>query len=84
MSFTIIFSLILAFMSLIVGVKAKAGLQRTILWALLAGVLFCLQEVKVFIWIMCLASIIDELVFSRLKDYYKTAFISNKEIDKRE
>lgn len=83
MSFTVVLSLVLALISLITGVRARAGLHRTILWVLMAGVLFCLQEVKVFIWIMCITSILDELIFVKIKDYYKTAVISNKEIDRR-
>lgn len=33
---------------------------------------------------MAATSVIDELIFVRLKDYYKTALISNKEIDRRQ
>lgn len=83
MSFTVIVSIMLAAISMIVSVTHKAGLHRCILWILIAGVLICLTEVKVFIWIMCITSILDELVFVRLKDYYKAALISNKEIDRR-
>lgn len=83
MSFTVIASIVLAVISVIVSVSHRAGLHRTIMWFLIVGVLFCLQEIKVFIWIMAATSIIDELVFVRLRDYYKTALISNKEIDRR-
>lgn len=83
MSFAVIVSIMLAAISMLVSVTHKAGLHRCILWVLIAGVLICLTEVKVFIWIMCITSIIDELVFVRLKDYYKAALISNKEIDRR-
>ena len=83
MSFTLIISLILAMISMITGTKARAGLQRSIIWVLIAGILFCLQEVKMFIWIMAITSILDELVFTKIYDYYKAALISNKEIDRR-
>jgi hypothetical protein len=83
MSFTIILSVVLAAISALVGVASRAGLHRCILWALMAGVLFCLKEVEVFIWIMCGTSILDELVFTKLKDYYASALISNKELDRR-
>lgn len=49
----------------------------------MAGVLFALEEVKVFIWIMCITSVLDELVFVKMKDYYKACLISNREIDRR-
>lgn len=84
MSFTVIVSVMLAAISMIISATHRAGLHRCILWILIAGVLFCLQEVQVFIWIMCVTSILDELVFVRLKDYYKAALISNKEIDRRQ
>lgn len=83
MSFTVIISVMLAAISLLVSATHKAGLHRCMMWILIAGVLFCLQEMQVFIWIMCITSIIDELVFVRLKDYYKAALLSNKEIDRR-
>ena len=84
LSLTIVVSIILAFISMLVGLKERAGLHRTILWFLIAGILFCLQSVKTFIWIMCITSILDELVFVKVKDHYKAALISNKEIDRRQ
>jgi hypothetical protein len=83
LSMTVIVSVVLAVISLIVSVTAKAGLHRCVMWFLIAGVLFCLKEVQVFIWIMCVTSILDELIFVKLRDYYKAALISNKEIDRR-
>lgn len=84
MSFTVILSVILAVISLLVSVTARAGLHRCIMWVLISGVLFCLKEIQVFIWIMAITSILDELVFTKIKDYYKAALISNKEIDRRQ
>lgn len=83
MSFTIILSLILCIISIIVSSTARAGLHKCIMWTLIAGVLFCLQRIQAFIWIMCITSILDELVFNKLSDHYKTALISNKELDRR-
>lgn len=83
MGFSVIVSLILAVFTIITDIKHRAGLHRTIVWILISAVLFCLQEIKVFIWIMAVTSIIDELIFTKLRDYYKTALISNKEIDRR-
>ena len=84
MSFTIILSVVLAVISILVSVTARAGLHRCIMWTLIAGVLFCLKEIQVFIWIMAITSILDELVFTKVKDHYKTALISNREIDRRQ
>ena len=76
-------SLILALISLLVDTTHKAGLHRSILWTLIGGILFCLSAVKPFIWIMAIASIFDELIFSPLKARFKTKYHTNKEIDKR-
>lgn len=84
MSFTVIVSVILAVISILVSVTARAGLHRCIMWILIAGVLFCLQEIQIFIWIMCITSVLDELIFTKVRDHYKTALISNKEIDRRQ
>lgn len=83
LSFTVILSIIFSFISLIVGATAKAGLQRSVMWILIAGILFCLKEIQIFIWIMCITSILDELIFSKLKDHFKQAYVANVEIDKR-
>ena len=83
MSFTVIASVILALISVLVSVTARAGLHRCIMWILITGVLFTLKEIQVFIWIMAVTSILDELVFTKIRDHYKAALISNREIDRR-
>ena len=83
MSFTIITSLILSIISIIVSATHRAGLHRCIMWVLISGVLFCLKEIQTFIWIMAITSILDELIFTKVKDHYHAALISNKEIDRR-
>ena len=42
MSLTIVLSIILAALSFVIDVKHRAGLHRSMMWALIAGVLFCL------------------------------------------
>ena len=83
MGMTVATSIVLAIITIVVDVTHKAGLHRTIMWVLIAGCLFCLTEIKAFIWIMAITSIVDELIFVRLKNHYKAALISNKEIDRR-
>lgn len=83
MSFTVIASVILALISVLVSATARAGLHRCIMWILITGVLFTLQEIQAFIWIMAVTSILDELVFTKVRDHYKAALISNREIDRR-
>lgn len=83
MSFTVTTALILFMISILVSATHRAGLHRCIMWVLIAGVLFCLEQVQVFIWIMAVTSILDELIFTKVRDHYKAALISNKEIDRR-
>ena len=83
MSFSVVTALILALISVITDVKHRAGMHRIMLWGLIVGVLFCLQQVKTFIYIMAFTSIVDEMIFVRIKDYYKAAEIANKEMDRR-
>lgn len=83
MSFTLIASVVLVAISALVGATAKAGIHRTILWLILIGLMFTLTKVEVLIYIMACTSILDELVFCRLKDKYKDAYAANKEIDRR-
>ena len=83
MSLTIIIAIILAGISALVSITARAGLQRCVLWILMIGVVCCLNEIKTFIWIMSITSILDELVFVKLRDRYNAALISNKELDRR-
>lgn len=84
LSFSLIISIILAAISLIVGIKHRAGLHRGIMWLLIGGILFCLEAVKPFIWIMAGISIFDELLLVPLKEHYSAAYKTNKEIDLRE
>lgn len=83
LSFAIAFSIILAIVSAIVDVTKRAGLHKTIMWALVLAILLALESVKTFIIIMAIVSIIDELVFLPIYNHYKSALIANKEIDKR-
>lgn len=83
LSFSIIIGIILGALSLLMEVKHRGGLHRGIMWLLIAGIMFCLNSVKTFIWVMAATSIIDELIFVKIKDHYKDAARANKEIDKR-
>lgn len=83
MSSTVIVAIVLAAISTIVGATSKAGLHRCMLWILITGVLITLSEIETFIYIMALTSILDELVFCKLKDHYKAAYVANREIDRR-
>ena len=83
LSFAVITAIIMASISAIISATAKAGLQRCVLWIMIIGVMITLSEVKTFVYVMAAASILDELVFVKLKDHYKAALIANREIDRR-
>lgn len=83
LSFTLLATVFLILINIIVDQEHRAGLHKTIMWVLIIGVLFVLEDIKPFIYVMATTSIIDELIITKIKDYYKTALISNKEIDKR-
>lgn len=77
---TAIGALIVAIFSALVAVKHRAGLHRTIMWLLIIGILFMLNEIKSFIWIVAITAIVDEIVISKLYDKYCNLVTINKEI----
>ena len=83
MSFSIIFSIVLAVISVVVDVRTRAGLQKTMLWGLILGVMVCLEQAKDFIIIMAIVSIIDELIITHIQEHYANVYKTNKEIDRR-
>lgn len=83
MSLGTIIALILLVFSIMSDVKHRAGLHKAVIWILVGAVISCISIDVAFIWIMVAVSIADELIVCPLKEYYKTALISNKEIDKR-
>ena len=83
LSLTAIVSIILALISTLVSTAHKAGLHRTILWIMILGIMYCLKEVEVFIWVLAVTGILDELVFIPLARRYKNLKTINKEIDLR-
>lgn len=76
-------AIILSAGALIMDIKHRAGLHKSAFWALIAGCAFVLESVAPFVIIMAGVSIIDELWFVRAKDYYASAQLANREIDRR-
>ena len=78
-------SLILLVFSIVSDVKHRMKLHKAILWILIGGIILCLEsiDVRVFVWVMVIASIIDELVFCPIYEHYKDALLANIEIDRR-
>lgn len=83
LSLTMVVALILGAFSIIADAATKGNLIKTIMWTLVLGVCICLPKISTFIYIMAIISILDEIVIVRLRDKYKTAYLANKEIDRR-
>lgn len=81
MSFSITIIIILAITAMVSQMKHKTGLHKTILWVMILSITLCLSvdRVKTFIWIMSIASILDELIITRVLERTKVALIANKE-----
>lgn len=82
-AFAVIAALILAGIALIMDVKHRAGLHKSAFWGLIAACAYVLESVTPFVMVMAVVSIVDELVFVKLKDHYAAAQQMNLEIDRR-
>ena len=75
---------VLAIISLMLDIKYKAGLHKTILYVvLLALVAVLTEQVKTIIVILAITGIIDELVLSPLHNRFVRLCEINVEIDRR-
>lgn len=83
LSLFLIVALCLSVVAIISDAKTRGGLAKSIMWILIMGISICLIEVKVFIYIMAIVSIIDELFIVKMRAKYKDAYAANREIDKR-
>ena len=79
MGMTITVAVILSVYNLV----AKMHL-RSVLWVLLLGISFCLNDIKQLLVIMAISTIVDELVFSPLHVHYHSKYLINKEYDERQ
>lgn len=70
-------------LSLLMDIKHKQGLHKSIFWFLVIGVTICLNSIQTFVYILAVISILDELVFYKLKNRYSELYRTNKEIDRR-
>ena len=84
LSITLVVSIVMAIISLIISESHRQGLYKTIMWVMIIGVLICLKKIETFIFVMAALSILDELVFVKLYDYFKTTYRTNREIDRRQ
>jgi uncharacterized membrane protein YhaH (DUF805 family) len=82
---SVLTSIILLVMAFIIDVKHRNGLNKTAFWILILGVIYVLNSVNItiLVCIMAVISIIDELVFIKLRDLFMAKLNANKEIDRR-
>lgn len=83
MSLVFIVCAILAFIMLIVEAKTRGGLAKSILWLCILGITMALTQVQTFIYIMAIASVLDEILIVRVWDHSKQCYKINKQMDKR-
>lgn len=84
MTLDIIVVLILGVLSIFSDVRHRGGLHKTMLWAMIAGIVWCLERANTFIIIMAICSILDELIFVKQMNKYAELTRTNKELDRRE
>lgn len=83
LSLFLVVAFCLSILSIITSAKTRGGLAKSIMWLLVLGITLCVAEVKTFVYIMAIISIIDELIIVKLHDRYKSAYLTNREIDRR-
>lgn len=66
----------------IINLTSKIAM-RSRLWILLIGLYICLQNIMTPIVVFAVCQILDELVVTPLKNYFKQKYKINKEIDSR-
>ena len=76
-------AIIMCIMALVIDQVHKQGLFKSSFWVLVAGVTLVLNNIAPFIYIMAGVSLLDELLFVRMRDSYSAKLLANKEIDKR-
>ena len=80
-SLTTTVAIIMALITLVFqDVGAKARMQKTITWILVIGIIYMLNDLKPFIWIMAITSVLDEIIFAPSYVRYGELVRTNKEI----
>lgn len=85
LTLSVLVSLVLLVFSIISDIKHRAGLHKAVFWLLIGGVILCLEaiDIRVFVWVMVVVSLLDELLICPLKEHYIAALLANIEIDRR-
>ena len=74
----ILLTLILSIVNIIFKYKL-----RSIIWILVLGIYICIDNILALIILIAVLSILDEFIFTPLKNSFKNKYTINKEMDKR-
>ena len=80
-TFSVFTALMLGMFSVFMSdIRQKMGLQKTIMWVLILGIIYMLNDLRPFIQSMAVASILDEVYLSKKYKRYCELCRINKEI----
>lgn len=75
--------IILFLISLLNDARHKLNLHKSIIWIILLVMNYTLTSVTTFLYVMCTLSLLDELIFSPIREKYTRLVEINKQIDLR-
>lgn len=76
-------TLCIAMLLFAINVLMKYSIRSTV-WIMLLGVYICLEDILPLILMIAVGTILDEFIVTPLKKHYRSVYIVNKEIDRRE
>ena len=79
---TLTMTMMIALLLSIYNILAKKHM-RSVIWILLLGVYFALQEIELLLLLMAICTIVDEFLVEPLMKKYKLKWKTNCEIDSR-
>lgn len=79
---TLTMAMMIALILSIYNILAKKHM-RSVIWILLLGVYFALQEIELLLLLMAICTIVDEFIVEPLMKKYKLKWKTNCEIDSR-
>lgn len=71
-------ALIVVFMNIALKIHLRSAI-----WLMILGIYICLDNITALLIVMAICTLSDEIVFTPLYKRFKTLYVINKEIDKR-
>lgn len=75
-------TLIIAIILAVINVIFKYHL-RSVLWIMVLGIYFCIDNIMPLLLIVAIGTIVDEFIINPLHKHFKQKAVINREIDKR-